>query len=177
MSVPVGCITRAKGMRMGKEQPRAANKADRVFSEGELRDFSKGHMQLALEALDAGDLDRARYWCQREVATHCDIHDVFVATIAGLFSYIYDNLGEEAAVEAVRTRMCNNTIKLLDLRKSQGPKEWVEWCADQWRQHREPPGLVVEEDDEKFTLTVKCGSGAKLVETRARMRDRMASGS
>jgi hypothetical protein len=159
--------TRGRRIPVGLVQPHQATEGTRVFSEAELRDFSRGNVQLALEALDRGDPDTARYWCRQEAATHCDIHDVFVATIAGLFSYIYDELGEEAAVEAVRTKMANNTIKLLELRTSQGPREWVGWCVDQWRQHREPPGLTVEEDDEKFTLTVHCGSGAKLVERGA----------
>jgi hypothetical protein len=36
--------------------------AERWFSEDELRDMSRPTMDRAIEAIDAGDLERARYW-------------------------------------------------------------------------------------------------------------------
>lgn len=59
---------------MSQKQLDATPKAGRVFSEKELQEFSKGYIQLALEGIDAGDLDKARYWCQREADTNSQIH-------------------------------------------------------------------------------------------------------
>jgi len=152
---------------MSQKQLGATKKANRIFSKKELQEFSKGYMQLALEGIDAGDLDKARYWCQREADTNSQIHDLLVSTVAGLLSYIYDKLGEETAVDAIRKVMGQGVFPELIALRKQGPKEWMHWCVDMWRQHATDPGLTVEEDDEKFILTVKCGSGAKLVKIGA----------
>jgi hypothetical protein len=148
-------------------QVSTTKKGNRIFTDEQLKEFSKGYMHLAMEGIDAGDLDKARHWCQREADTNSQIHDLLVSSVAGFISFIYDRLGEDAAVEAVRKTMGQGASpELIELRKK-GPKEWILWCVDMWRQHATDPGVTVEEDDEKFTLTVKCGSGGKLVEIGA----------
>jgi hypothetical protein len=154
---------------MSKHQIDSFIKTGRVFSEKELQDFSKGFMELALEGINSGDMEKAKYWCHREADTHDEMHDVFVKTVAALLSFIYDKLGEEAAVYVLREVMAKqlHTPELIAKRKKQGLKDRVRELADIWRQHSTIPGLTVEEDDEKFTITVKCGSGAKLIEKGA----------
>jgi hypothetical protein len=154
---------------MSKHQIDSSKKPRRIFSEEELRDFSKGFMELALEGINSGDLEKARYWCQREADTHDALHDTFVDTVAALLSFIYDKLGEETAVYVLREVMARqlHTPELIAQRKQMGLAEKVRWLADVWRQQSTNPGLIVEEDDEKFTITVKCGSGAKLIEKGA----------
>jgi hypothetical protein len=152
-------------MIMSEKQHDTLKKSGRIFSQEELNEFSKGFMELAIKAIDDGDYERARYWCQREADTNSLNHDLFVNWVASLLSYIYDALGEEAAVNVTRKvlgpKACR--MELVDLRK-QGPEAWVQWCVDMWRQHGTDPGLTVEEDDEKFILTIKCGSGGKMLE-------------
>ncbi len=152
---------------MSQKQPDVTEK-NRIFTEEELEEFSKGNMELALEGIDEGNLDKARHWCRREAETNEQIHDLLVNTVAGLFSYIYDKLGEDFAVDAIRTVMGRNCVspELIALRK-QGLKEWVKWCVDMGRQHSNDPHLLVKEDDEKITFTFKCGSGGKLIENGA----------
>jgi hypothetical protein len=123
-------------------------------------------MELALEGINSGDLKKASYWCHREAETHDEMHDIFVDTIAGLLSYIYDKLGEEEVVFVLREVMARHlhTPVFIAKRKQLGLEDRVCELADIWRQHSTKPGLTVEEDDEKFIVTVKCGSGAKLIE-------------
>jgi hypothetical protein len=45
---------------MPEQQINPSTKTGRTFSATELQDFSKGFMELALENIDAGDLEKAR---------------------------------------------------------------------------------------------------------------------
>lgn len=150
---------------MSQKQTKTTSEG-KVFSEKELRELSKGYAQLAMERLDAGDLDEARYWCQRAVDAQPHVHDFLVNSVAGLLSYIYDKLGEETVVDVLRRIMEQQSAKLAPP-ETRGLKEWIIWCADLARQHSAIPGLKVEEDDEKFILTVTCPSGGKLIQEGA----------
>lgn len=137
--------------------------AKRLFTDEELKEFQKGYMELALEALDCGDIEEARKWCNREAATHCQIHDLMTQTIACLESIILDEKGEEFSMDAIRKATgFGSSPDLHALRKD--TREWVLWCVDMWRQHAPDPGITVTEDDEKVTISVKCGSGGMMIE-------------
>lgn len=144
----------------------------RIFSREELEEFSKDFMGLTMEALEAGDLDKVKYWIRRQDKTKDIIHDAFLHWITALLSHIYDKYGEDAAVTAVKDTACygqsgwafpNLKIK-KNLIDKQGIKGYIEWIVDMWRQHSAYPGLTVEEDDEKFVISMKqCGSGGRLI--------------
>jgi len=144
----------------------------RIFSEEELLEFSKDNMDLALEAIEAGDLEKARYWCRRESETKNIIHDLYMHWVAALLSYIHEKQGEEAAVEVISRelapRACNEEFLAEKKRaiEEKGLREWVNWCIGMARQHASFPGLTVEEDDEKIIITLNpCGSGGRLLES------------
>jgi len=52
--------------------------AERLFSDDDLADLSKTHMELALAALDKGDLSTARHWCEMFAKTTAYVHDMTV---------------------------------------------------------------------------------------------------
>lgn len=139
------------------------NKPNRIFSEEELQEFQKGYMELAIEALDRGDIDEARKWCLRESATHCQIHDLMTQTITSLENIIYEKLGEETCMESIKESTGFGASPDL-IAKRKDVREWVLWCVDMWRQHAPNPGIVVTEDDEKIEISLKCGSGGRLVD-------------
>lgn len=144
----------------------------KVFTKEELQEFSKDFMGLTMEALEKGDIEKAKEWIRRSDQTKDIIHDLYLHWITGLLSYIYDNYGEDSAVRAVRdTGTAGQSgwslpfMKVRDsLMKEKGLKGYVEFLVDVWRQHSMYPGTTFEEDDEKIILTMKqCGSGGRLI--------------
>ena len=81
--------------------------ADRIFTDEELGEFSKDIMGLTMEALEEGDIDKAKDLIRRQDATKDALHDLYLHWITALLSFIYDNEGEDAAVRAVRETACH----------------------------------------------------------------------
>jgi soluble cytochrome b562 len=161
-------LEKTRGRMTSEKQISPSSKPKRVFSTKELQDFSKGFMELALEGIDAGDLEKAKYWCRHEANTHDGFYDVLVNFAVELLSYIYDKLGEETVVDAMHKVIGKGiTPESIAIMKQQKPEGRVRDFVDVWRQHYTNPGLILEEDDEKFTIKVKCGSGGKLIEKGA----------
>jgi hypothetical protein len=150
-----------------KKSDSPSRKASRIFTDEELKEFSKGFMEMAIEAIDAGDLEKAKGWCRHQAEAQGQVHDVLVNFVTGLFSYIYDHEGEDSAVDAIRVIMKRIVPPELIALRTKDLREWVSWCVEVARQHSADPGITVVEDDEKFILTIKCGSGGKLIETGA----------
>ena len=78
----------------------------RIFTKEELADFSKDCMDLALEALEKGDVEKARKWCRKQKETKDCIHDLYLHWITALLSTIYDRWGEESAVSVLKETSC-----------------------------------------------------------------------
>jgi hypothetical protein len=144
----------------------------RLFTKKELDEFSKDFMGLTVEALEKGDIEKAKYWVRRQDATKDFIHDLFLHWIAGLLSHIYDNWGEDAAARAVRETAGHgqsgfsipSALNKQKVIKEGGLKAYIQLLIDVWRQHSMYPGTTVEEDDEKIILKMKqCGSGGRLI--------------
>ncbi len=147
-------------------------KKKRIFTKKELKEFSKDFMGLTMEALEKGDIEKAKYWVRRQDETKDVIHDLYLHWITALLSHIYDLYGEDASVRAVRDTATQGqsgwSIPFLKAKNEifaeKGLKGYVEFLVDVWRQHSMYPGFTVEEDDEKFTWTMKqCGSGGRLI--------------
>jgi hypothetical protein len=145
---------------------------DRIFTEEELDEFSKDFTRLTMEALDAGDIEKAKYWLKRHDETKDVIHDLYLHWVTALLSHIYDQFGEDAAVRAVRdtatrdqSQWAYTFLKVKnELIEEQGLRGYIEFLVDVWRQHSMYPGFTVEEDDEKFIWTNNpCGSGGRLI--------------
>ena len=146
----------------------------RIFTKEELAEFSKDCMDLALEALEKGDVEKAKKWCRKQKETKDCIHDLYLHWITALLSTIYDRWGEESAVSVLKETSClgpsgwsSPFLAERDrLIKEKGMRGWIEYIMDVWRQHtmHTPPGMTMEEDDEKFILTMNpCGSGGRLI--------------
>jgi hypothetical protein len=149
---------------------------DRLFTEEELEAFSKDFLGLAIDALEAGDKDKAVYWMRKQDVNKDAIHDLYVNWITGLLSHIYDNYGEDNAVRAVRETACYGqsgwALPILKVKEQiiaeKGLKGFIEWVIDLYREHAMHPGFAVEEDDEKVILILKqCGSGGRLIDAGA----------
>lgn len=141
-------------------------RSNRLFTDEELQEFSKGHIQLALEALEKGDLEKAKYWCRRNEETKHWIHDHYVYWVTSLLSHIQRTYGEDAAVQALGTTYFLPMLEFERQRKKLGMRAYMQmWVDGILRHHGMIPGLRIEEDDEKFIVTFgRCGSGGFLID-------------
>ncbi len=143
--------------------------AKRLFTEAELEEMKKDHIMIAREALDKGDIEKARYWLDRNDATKYWIHDHYVHWVTSLFTYIQKNWGDEQVSDAIKETYFLPLLGLEKARKELGVKAYIElWVDALIRHHAMMPGFNIEEDDEKFIFTFgKCGSGGYLIDRGA----------
>lgn len=141
----------------------------RLFTDEELAEFSKGHIELALEALEKGDIETAKKWCIRNEETKSWIHDHYVYWVSALLTHVMKRYGEDAAVDALKESYFLPLLGLEKTRREVGIREYMEsWVDGILRHHGMIPGLKVEEDDEKFIVTFgRCGSGGFLIDQGA----------
>src|SRR5438105_8429484 len=74
--------------------------SERWFSDDELAELSRPTMDKAIEAIEAGDLERAKTLCEEMKHEWRFLHDLMVHGVAGLLSWIQENVGEDAVREA-----------------------------------------------------------------------------
>ena len=75
---------------------------NRLFSEQELAEMGARTLDLLMEAIDAGDKNKAKALAQRMKNEFNYLHDGYMFWVAGLQTYIYKNYGIEAVEEAER---------------------------------------------------------------------------
>lgn len=141
--------------------------AEREFTQTELDKFSKDYIELALEALKAGKPAEAEAYLERHNVIKNFLHDNYLRWITWFMTYIHREWGEEAAVTAIHKSIEGFSVggnarqEAID---EGGIRLWVEQVVDIWRTHASHPGMTVEEDDEKFVISLKaCGSGGQLI--------------
>jgi len=135
----------------------------RLFTDKELEEMGKRTLDLVLEAIDAGDKEKAKNLAQRMYKEFNYLHDGYFTWVTGLQTYIYQNMGIEAVEEAERqAHTIESKIAFIpsgetDLRAR------VENLLGGLRGHLQP--ITVAEDDEKVTITMEpCGSGERLIQ-------------
>ncbi len=139
--------------------------SDRLFSDDELREMEKRTLDRLLEAIDAGDADKARKVAQRMYNEFLSMHDLYRNWVTGTLSAIGRRYGDEALddimVEGVRAWWGPITDKL-----PKGPdafKHRVKMFAAGLQGHLQP--LEISEDEDKVEITMKpCGSGGRLIQ-------------
>jgi hypothetical protein len=131
----------------------------------EIRRMSTPLWERAKAAIDAGDPDRAKAEIDRAVEAWMSLRDYSINWIASLLSFIGTELGEEA-VEAALRRTGEEFVRP----RRTGGMPWEELPAAVRakviaRAMLANGGTVeVTEDDEKITLSFRCGSGGRLVD-------------
>jgi hypothetical protein len=137
-------------------------KGKRVFTDEELREMSTRTIDLVIEAIDAGDKERARELARRMYREFNHLHDGYFTWVTGLLSFIYKNYGIEVLEQAEREA---HTIEAKFVFKSSPNQDFrarVQALAGGFQGHLQP--ITVIEDDEKVTITMKpCGSGERII--------------
>jgi len=137
--------------------------SNRVFTDKELEEMGKRTLDLVLNAIDAGDREKAKELAHRMYTEFNFLHDGYFTWVTGLQTYIYQNMGVDALEEAERMA---HTIESKIAFIPSGETEFrarVEDMVHGLRGHLQP--ITVAEDDEKVTITMKpCGSGERLIQ-------------
>jgi hypothetical protein len=122
--------------------------AERWFTDDELREMARPTMGRAIEAIEAGDPERAKSLCEAMKSESQFMHDLLVDGVAGLISFVKERLGDEGVEEA-----------------------WTYSLERSWRKPVEAIARSdrreIAEDDEKLTFTMNPrGSGQRLWRNR-----------
>ncbi|MFH0844080.1 MAG: hypothetical protein V1930_01275 [Pseudomonadota bacterium] len=133
----------------------------RCLTAEELKKLGTPRSERALAAIEANDKETAKKEVQGMFNEFLSMHNILRDWIAALYTHIYRKEGDEALYEANHVA-CSFWLKdLIELYPKAEPRRKAQLLAAGFRGHLVP--LKVEEDDEKFTITMlPCGSGGKL---------------
>lgn len=119
--------------------------------------------EQAKAAMARGDTARAASLIDRAVAQWRSLQDYSINWVTSLLSFIADEMGEEAVERALR----RTGDEFVHARRD---PEWDSWPGAQ-RARAIASAMVanfgeceVEEDDEKITLSFRCGTGGRLID-------------
>lgn len=135
---------------------------DKPLTKEELERMGIQRAELAIAAIDAGDMEGAKKRIRGGYNEFFSMHGILRDWIAAIYSYVYTRQGDEALYQ-LNHAVCSFWMKgLVELYPKETPPRQAAMLAAGFRGHLLP--LKVEEDEEKFTITMTpCGSGGKLV--------------
>jgi len=146
--------------------------ADPWFSEAELEEMATPVIKRIKRAIRNGETDRAVALCDDLREERIVLHDFFADCTTALFTWVGENLGEEALPDMFTYCFENSARRqifdLMDMDMNRGLEAELLvrgcWVAHSCSGAGEHPGAFrLEEDDEKFTFTMDpCGSGGRL---------------
>lgn len=133
----------------------------RTFTENELKEMGEETVKLVQQAIDAGELERAKKLNRRMYREFQSQHDNYLNWVTSLLTFIQNRLGDEAVYESIYSAF-EALGALADAYRGQDPGKQAAMLAAGFRGHLTT--AVVEEDDEKFTVMMApCGSGGKVI--------------
>ena len=139
---------------------------NRVFTQAELEEMGKRTRDLIDEAIDKGELEKAKRLNHRMFAEFLAMHDLFRDWITGLLSHIHDNYGLEALDDSLKQSLSAWFKPMVELYEAADFRRKVNMLAMGLRGHLQP--MEVTEDDEKVCIRmIPCGSGERLIEEGA----------
>lgn len=136
---------------------------DRIFTDEELREMGRPTLDLVLEAIDAGDKEKAKALAKRMQKEFNFLHDGYFFWVTGLQTYIYKNYGMDAVEAAEREAHTAEAKVVFKPPEKNDIRTRVEHLASGLRGHMQPIRIV--EDDTMISLTMQpCGSGERLIQ-------------
>lgn len=135
----------------------------RVFTDQELKQMGTPTLDLVLEAIDAGNKDKAKELANRMKREYNYLHDGYMFWVSGLLTYIYKNYGIDAVEAAEREAHTIEARAVFKPSEKTDIRSRVEHMASGLRGHMQP--VTILEDDEKISLTMQpCGSGERIIQ-------------
>ena len=108
---------------------------ERWFSDAELAEMSRPTMDRAIEALDRGDVARARQLCEEMKHEWRYLHDLMVEGIGGLISFVQDRLGDDGVAEAWTFGQGRGWQRDVETIAARDRRQIVLALAATWRAH------------------------------------------
>jgi hypothetical protein len=137
-------------------------KSNRIFTGSELKEMGTRTLDLALEAIDAGEKEKAKELVKRMYREFNHLHDGYMFWVTGLLTFIYKKYGIEVVEEAEREAHTIEAMVVFKPPEKTDIRSRVEHLASGLRGHLQP--ITIREDDEKISLTMKpCGSGERII--------------
>jgi hypothetical protein len=138
--------------------------SERVLTEAEIAEMEKRTVDRLVEAIDAGDQEKAKQIARRMYNEFLSMHDLYRNWTTAMLSFIGRKFGddvlEEAMTAGVKAWWLPNLEKLPQ--GSEAFRQRVKMFVAGLRGHLQP--LHIEEDDEKVVVQMRpCGSGGRLV--------------
>ncbi len=134
---------------------------NRSFTESELKEMGEETYKLVQQAIDAGDLEKAKKLNRRMYREFMSQHDNYLNWVTSLLTFIQRRLGDEAVYESIYEAF-EALGALADAYRGQDPGKQAAMLAAGFRGHL--TSAIIEEDDEKFTVMMApCGSGGRLI--------------
>jgi len=135
----------------------------RLFTEDELKELTKTGLEQILDAVKAGDPEKAEKVIKRVHKEYQGTHDLYRDWITALLSFIGRRYGDEVLQEAYVESFTPALKPVMERLIKQGlTRATIEGIAAALRGHL-GAYLKIEEDDEKFTFHMPCPSGGSLV--------------
>ena len=139
--------------------------ADRQLSDADIARMQTPLWEQAKAAIDAGDGDGAKALIDRAVTQWSGLKDYSINWITSLLTFITDELGEDAVERGLRKTGAEFVRPRRDTGTSWGDLPASARAKVIARSMLGNMGAVaVTEDDEKITLSFRCGSGGKLID-------------
>jgi hypothetical protein len=136
---------------------------NRLFTEHELAEMGTPTLDLLLQAIEAGDADKAKTLAQRMKKEYNHLHDGYMFWVAGLQTYIYDNYGTDALEQAERLAHTAEAKTVFKPPEKTDLRSLVEQTASGLRGHMQP--ITIVETDDTISLSMKpCGSGERIIQ-------------
>jgi hypothetical protein len=134
----------------------------RIFTDKELEEMGARTLDLVLDAIDAGNKEKAKELANRMYREFNHLHDGYMFWVTGLLTYIYKNYGTDAVEEAEREAHTSEARVVFKPAKKTDFRSRVENLVKGLRGHLQP--IAIKEDDEKVTVMMKpCGSGERII--------------
>ena len=135
--------------------------SEKIFTEAELKEMGTEIPDLIAQAIDAGDLEKAKKLGRRMHGEFFAMHEGFRDWIVHLMSFVGRRLGDEALYEFLHEEF-EGFVELKKMYDKADFRRKVQMLAGGLRGH--VTSIRIEEDDEKVTVMMTpCGSGGRAI--------------
>jgi len=127
----------------------------REFTDQELKEMGQLTLDLITQAIESGDLKKAKGLSKRMYQEFMFMHDLYRDWLTALMTHSYEVHGEEDLYLAMNKAVATYLRGSVEIKKKSGFRQYVEMLLAGVRGHGQP--IEISEDDEKIVVKgAKC---------------------